>query len=89
MPDKTSKNDTQIAAEHELLISEARLNQVVKINSQINKTKWMLSDNEWQTRAEFKGVLHVTQIASTQLQTKRLFLGAFASMIKAVTLCKR
>ena len=80
------KNETRVAAEHGLLMSEARLNQVVKVDCQIHKHRWMFSDDEWRAHAEFEGVLHLTQISSTEAQYKKLFLGAYAALIKAVTL---
>ena len=80
------KNETRIAAEHALFISEARLNRVIKVDNKIYKHKWALSKEEWDSHSGFEGVLHITQLASTQAQYEKLFLGAYSPMIKAVTL---
>ena len=80
------KNDTRIAAEHALLLSEARLNRVIKVDTEIYHHKWALTKEEWDSHSEFEGILHITQLASTQAQYENLFLGAYSSMIKSVTL---
>ena len=67
------KNDTRIAAEHALLMSEARINRVVKVDCEISKHKWTLYDDEWHSHAEFKGILHITQIYPWALTYKSIF----------------
>ena len=80
------KNDTKIAAEHALLISEAGLNRVIKVDTEIYHHEWVLTKEELDSHSEFEGILHITQLASTQAQYETLFLGAYSSMIKSVTL---
>ena len=63
-----AKNDTRIASEHGLLTSEARVNMVVKVDCMMHTPKWTLTEEEWRTHAEFEGVLHLTQLASTEAQ---------------------
>ena len=67
-------------------MSEACINHAVQVDCEISKHKWTLSDDEWHYHAEFEGILHITQIASTRAQYERLLLGAYSSMIKSVTL---
>ena len=62
------KNDTRIAAEHALLISGARLNPVIKVDTKIHHHKWALNKDEWDFYSEFEGILHIAQLASTQAQ---------------------
>ena len=57
------KNDTRIAAEHALLISEAGLNRVIKVDTEIYHHKWALTKEEWDSRSEFEGILRITQLA--------------------------
>ena len=77
------KNDTRIAAEYAFLMSEARINRVVKVDCEISKHEWTLSDDEWHSQAEFEGILHITQIASTQAQEyERLLLGAYSCILR-------
>ena len=68
------KNDTRMAAEHGLLISQTRLNRVVKVDCNINQPKWALSELEWNSHAEFEAVLHITQLATTESQYEDCFL---------------
>ena len=77
------KNDTRITAEYAFLMSEARINRVVKVDCEISKHEWTLSDDEWHSHAEFEGILHITQIASTQAQEyERLLLGAYSCILR-------
>ena len=84
------KNKTRVASEHGLLTSEARLNRVIKVDCMMQKQppSWMLTQTEWDTHSEFEALMFVCQITSTQAQYKRLFLGAFAGVMKAVTLAR-
>ena len=83
-----AKNKTRVAAEHGLLTSETRLNLVIKVDCIATTPSWMLSNTEWDTHAEFEAIMSVCQIASTEAQYEKLFLGAFAGVIKAVTMAR-
>ena len=48
------KNDTRIATEHALLISEARLNRVKKVDTEIYHHKWALTKEEWDSRSSLR-----------------------------------
>ena len=68
------KKDTRIAAEHALLISEACPNRVMKVDTEIYHHKWALTKNKWDSHSQFEGILHITQLASTQGQYVREFI---------------
>ena len=80
------KNKTRVAAEHGLLTSEARLNRVIKVKCASERKLWALTDSEWDTHAEFEALMTLCQIASTEAQYGKLFMGACAGVIKAVTM---
>ena len=83
-----AKNKTRVASEHGLLVFEARLNRVIKVDCCSNNFKWALCNTEWDSHAEVEACMFVCQIRSTELQFEMYFLGAFAGYIKAVTMVK-
>ena len=83
-----AENKTRVESEHGLLVSEARLNRVIKVDCCSNNFKWVLCNTEWDSHAEFEACMFVCQIGSTEAQFERYFLGAFAGYIKAVTMAK-
>ena len=84
------KNETRVASDHGLLLSEARLNRIIKLDVArfAKKPNWVLTDDEWKTHSEFEAIFHVTSIASTQTQYEKLFTGAYTPCIKAMAVAK-
>ena len=76
------KNETRVAADHGMLVSQARLNRVIKVDCAANKHSWNLSDEEWNTHSEFESIFKIVSVASTQAQYERLFMGPYTPMVK-------
>ena len=85
---QVAKNKTRVAAEHGLLVSEARLNRLIQVDCCSSHWPWALSMIEWKTHSEFEACMFLCQIASTVAQFEKLFLGAHAGYIKAITMKK-
>jgi hypothetical protein len=78
---KTDLNGTRVAAKHILLVSVLRLNKGLKLYSLQNKPTWKLSEEEWETLAEFEGVLRISARRSTAVQSETNFMGAMGRLL--------
>lgn len=79
-------NGTRIAAQHGLIQSSLRLSRSVKVYEAQSNQSWALKQEQWQSLAEFEGILDITKTMSTLAQSEAIFLGAYGPVLKSMTL---
>jgi len=74
-------NDTRIAAEHGLLISEIRLSRALKMYQLAHPSAYVFSAEDWVVMVEFEAVLHMTQILTTLAQYEMKYMAAYGPAV--------
>eukprot|EP00854_Cymbomonas_tetramitiformis_P031186 gene31186-39149_t len=80
-------NTTRVAAQHSLLHSELRLNRALKSYwASEQPSAWSMSEAQWNTLAEFGGVLSITKRTTANVQLENAMTGSYGALIKGLTM---
>jgi hypothetical protein len=81
-------NTTRVASEHGLLHSILRMSRSLKVYHVTNPGLLVIKDGDWVSWAEFEAVLFITQTITKLAQFEKLYMAAFAPIIKAAVYSK-